>query len=94
MDPIASMSAQLFTLGTNLVEKSIAGLTPGELLGSPREGANPILWIFGHLTNSRCLIVNLLGGTIVQLGSYEFMFAVSLAAAAVALFFSRRVRVV
>ena len=53
-------SVQLFALGSYLVPKSVEGLSRDELLRAP-QGTNPMIWIWGHLTNARCGLAMMLG---------------------------------
>ncbi|MHC4607775.1 MAG: DinB family protein, partial [Planctomycetota bacterium] len=61
MDAIIAPGVSLFNVGNHLIEKSIAGLSRDQLLKTFGEAANPMLWVFGHVTHSRCLLLQLLG---------------------------------
>ena len=51
----------LFTVGTGLFVKALNGLRRDELLTRPGPRSNPLLWIAGHLAQSRCRLLRLLG---------------------------------
>ncbi|MHC9542585.1 MAG: DinB family protein [Vulcanimicrobiota bacterium] len=53
--------AQYFTLSENFFRKSLKDMSNTELLESPSEHSNCMLWIAGHVTYSRSRILNLLG---------------------------------
>ncbi|MDQ7827049.1 MAG: DinB family protein [Candidatus Eremiobacteraeota bacterium] len=61
MDSRLQPVAQIFTLSEGLYRKSLNGLTRDELLRSPGESSNSMLWIAGHLAHTRYLLLNLLG---------------------------------
>ncbi len=61
MDAIIAPSAQLYAVSNYLLPKSLEGLSREELYRQAGGGANPVIWIVGHVTHSRCSLLNLLG---------------------------------
>jgi uncharacterized damage-inducible protein DinB len=51
----------IFKLNNGLVSRGLEGLSDDDVWRTPPAGGNPIGWILGHLTESRLLILNLLG---------------------------------
>ncbi len=60
-DPKIELTSQLFAVSEQLVAMAVSGLTREEALRSPDGGPNPIIWTFGHITNTRCGILAMLG---------------------------------
>lgn len=56
---IAPATAQM-RISSNLVRRSIDGLTRDELVRVPEAG-NSAIWLWAHLTNSRCGLARMLG---------------------------------
>lgn len=61
MDPVIAPSVALFGFNDRLFEKAVAGLSPEQLVRSASEGSNPILWIAGHVANTRFGLCAMLG---------------------------------
>ncbi len=61
MDPVIAPSVALFAFNARLFEKALLGLSSEQLLSSPSESSNPILWIAGHLANTRFGLSAMLG---------------------------------
>ena len=62
--PVANEAVQTaftFQKCAEILNKSIAGLTPEEWLRQPGERANHLLWIVGHVIWTRSIILKLLG---------------------------------
>ena len=62
MDESIRPLAQLFEVSTNLFVKALRGIGRAELLTRPADRSNPLLWVAGHLTQSRERVTNLVGG--------------------------------
>ena len=58
--PRIALAAQLFGVGDRLIRESLKDLTRDELFQRPGQGSH-MFWIFGHLTNSRCGLLTMLG---------------------------------
>ena len=61
VDPKIELTSQLFAVSEQLVAMATDGLTREEALRSPEGGPNPIIWTFGHITNTRHAILSMLG---------------------------------
>lgn len=61
MDPVIAPSVALFGINSRLFEKAVHGLSPEELVRSVSEASNPILWIAGHVANTRFGLCAMLG---------------------------------
>ena len=61
MDPIIAPSVAIFGLNQRLLEKAVDGLSTEQLLSGVSEASNPILWIAGHLANTRFGLCAMLG---------------------------------
>jgi len=61
MKQAVSSIANLFGFNSNLFQERIAELDQEQLSRRVSENANPIIWIAGHLTNSRIHVAELLG---------------------------------
>ena len=62
--PHPSIKPLAFILATNdnLAERSFQGVADGELWKRPTPQSNPMLWIFGHMVNTRAQLLKTLGG--------------------------------
>ena len=62
--PHPSIKPLAFILATNdnLAERSFQGVADGELWKRPTPQSNPMLWIFGHMVNTRAQLLETLGG--------------------------------
>ena len=61
MDPAIRGAVELFAIGDDLVPKAVEGLDRPQLLHRPGPESNPMLWLWGHLANTRCGLLALLG---------------------------------
>jgi len=61
MDPIIAPSAQLLHISDQLFHKGLTDLDRESLLKRCGSESNPIIWIAGHLTLSRCGLARLIG---------------------------------
>ena len=61
MDPVIAPSVAIFAVNNQLFDKALDGLGPEQLLQSASEVSNPILWIAGHLANTRFGLAAMLG---------------------------------
>lgn len=61
MDPAIAPSVTLYAVNNRLFEEALKGLSHEQLLMSPSEAANPILWIAGHVANTRFGLSAMLG---------------------------------
>lgn len=61
MDPLITPAAQQFALTAALVEKNLAGFSDAEARQSPAGDSNSMLWLVGHLANTRCRLLEMLG---------------------------------
>ena len=61
--PHPSIKPLAFILATNdsLVERSFQGVPDGDLWKRPLPQSNPMLWIFGHMVNTRAQLAKSLG---------------------------------
>ena len=59
-----SIAPLAFILATNdsLAERSFQDVPEGDLWTRPTPHSNPMLWIFGHMVNTRVSLLKLLGG--------------------------------
>jgi hypothetical protein len=59
-----SIEPLAFILGINdaLVERSFQDVAEGDLWKRPTPQSNPMLWIFGHMVNTRAGLLRLVGG--------------------------------
>jgi hypothetical protein len=60
----ASVAPLAFILATNdaLVERAFQGVAAGDEWKRPTPQSNPMLWIFGHMVNTRAGLLRLVGG--------------------------------
>jgi len=61
MDPVIAPSVALFAFNGRLFDQALSGLSSEQVLSSPSESSNPILWIAGHLANTRFGLSAMLG---------------------------------
>jgi hypothetical protein len=61
LSPLVTPVLGIIKFDTGLFEKALAGLDRAALLRRAVEGANPMIWIAGHLANSRFSMATLLG---------------------------------
>lgn len=53
--------AMIFAVNDDLVSRALDGLTPQELWHAPTENNNAMLWIAGHVVETRATVLKLLG---------------------------------
>jgi uncharacterized damage-inducible protein DinB len=53
--------AMIFAVNDDLVSRALDGLTPQELWQAPTERNNAMLWIAGHVVQTRATVLKLLG---------------------------------
>ncbi len=63
MNPSLAPVAQSFELNSDLLNKAVAGIPPEQWLVRPGNKSNHLLWVAGHLVNSRASAIKLLGGS-------------------------------
>jgi uncharacterized damage-inducible protein DinB len=56
--------AMIFAVNDDLVARALDGLTPQELWQAPTERNNAMLWIAGHVVQTRATVLELLGETV------------------------------
>jgi hypothetical protein len=61
LDPSIQTVSEIIRLDTGLFEKALDGLTREMLLRRVVSGANPLIWIAGHLAGARFSMASLLG---------------------------------
>jgi uncharacterized damage-inducible protein DinB len=61
--PVAAPIATIFAINDGFVLPALEGLTPDELWTTPTDRNNAMLWIAGHLVQTRAMILQLLGET-------------------------------
>jgi DinB superfamily len=61
MDQAIAHVLGLMDIVDNLYAKALHGLDPAELTRAPAENANPMIWMAGHLAQSRVRLGRLLG---------------------------------
>jgi hypothetical protein len=62
MDPVVQALADQFRVVTNAYLKALDGVSREALLTRPGAQSNPMLWVAGHLVQSRARLINVLGG--------------------------------
>ena len=91
MEPAVQALADQFNVVTNAYLRALEGLDREALLRRPGPRSNPLLWVAGHLVQSRARLINILGGsrelpwpdlfrtgsTIVEPGAYPDAAAIS-----------------
>ena len=61
MDPGMETTIALYNLRSRHFSNALKGLGREELLRRPADTVNPMLWIAGHMTVSRCSLAHLMG---------------------------------
>ena len=61
MDPVIAPSVAIYEINNRLFEKAVQGLSAEQLMSSVSEASNPILWIAGHVANTRFGLCAMLG---------------------------------
>src|SRR5437773_2115174 len=59
---VAAPIAMIFTVNDSLVRRSLEGLTDKERWTAPTERNNPMLWVAGHVAQTRASMLQLMGG--------------------------------
>ena len=52
----------ILAINDSLAERSFQGVADGDVWKRPTPQSNPMLWIFGHMVNTRAGLLKLLGG--------------------------------
>jgi hypothetical protein len=63
MEPAVRALADQFNVVTNAYLRALDGLDREALLQRPSPRSNPMLWVAGHLVQSRARLINILGGS-------------------------------
>ena len=61
MHPSIVQSVQIQGAITGLFLRALEGVSEEQALMLPAEGANPLLWVAGHLVTTRCLLARTVG---------------------------------
>src|SRR5882672_3426293 len=61
MDPVIAPSVAIYAVNNRLFDRALDGLSPKQLLTTASEASNPLLWIAGHLANTRFGLSAMLG---------------------------------
>jgi uncharacterized damage-inducible protein DinB len=61
LSPRLEVAMQSFNLNSSFLKQGVAGLTDDDWLKRPREESNHLLWIVGHMTWSRSMVLARLG---------------------------------
>jgi DinB superfamily len=61
VDPVIAPSVAIYQVNSRLFENAIDGLSPEQLVKAASEASNPILWIAGHVANTRFGLSAMLG---------------------------------
>lgn len=64
MDSALAAVAPLFQANDQLFHRALDGVTPEDLLRTPQDGSNPLIWIAGHLMTSRVSLTRVAGDRI------------------------------
>src|SRR5205823_5297943 len=59
--PVVAPLALILRVNDSLVERTFAQVTDQELWQRPTDKSNPMLWIFGHIVNTRVHILAMFG---------------------------------
>jgi uncharacterized damage-inducible protein DinB len=59
--PVAAPIAMIFSFNEDLALRALEGLTPDEMWKTLTERSNPMLWIAGHLVQTRAMLLRVLG---------------------------------
>lgn len=57
----AAPIAMIFSFNDNFVLRALEGLTREELWRSPTDHNNPLLWVAGHVVQTRAMVLQMLG---------------------------------
>src|SRR5688572_32535410 len=60
--PSVAPLAFILALNDSLAERSFQGVADGDVWKRPTPQSNPMLWIFGHMVNTRAGLLKLVGG--------------------------------
>jgi hypothetical protein len=63
MEPAAQAFADQFNVVTNAFLRAIEGLDRAALLTRPGGRSSPMMWVAGHLVQSRVRLINVMGGS-------------------------------
>ena len=58
---MAAPVAMIFAINDDLVFRALEGLTHAELWHAPTDRNNPMLWVAGHVVQTRAVVLQLLG---------------------------------
>jgi uncharacterized damage-inducible protein DinB len=58
---VAAPVAMIFAINDDLVFRALEGLTHSELWHAPTDRNNPMLWVAGHVVQTRAVVLRLLG---------------------------------
>jgi uncharacterized damage-inducible protein DinB len=58
---VAAPIAMIFSINEDLALRALDGLSSEELWKTPTERSNPMLWIAGHLVQTRAMLLGVLG---------------------------------
>lgn len=61
MQPRIAQISEQFSISTNLVIRAVRGVDAESLMKRPGDRSNSLIWIAGHLTHTRGLMLGLLG---------------------------------
>jgi hypothetical protein len=61
VDPVIAPSVAVYGVNRRLFDQVFEGLSPEQLVKSPSDASNPILWIAGHVANTRFGLCAMLG---------------------------------
>ena len=61
---VAAPIAMIFSLNDDLMLRALDGLTHEQLWNAPTERSNPMIWIAGHVAQTRAMVLRLLGDPI------------------------------
>ena len=64
MDQTIAPSAQLYALTASRFDKALEGLTDADVRKRLTNNSNPMIWIAGHMTTTRCNLLGMLGGQV------------------------------
>ncbi len=59
--PAVAPLALIFRINDSLAARSFAGLADTDVWRQPTDQSNPLLWIFGHMVNTRAQLLKVLG---------------------------------
>ena len=61
LNPITAPIAMIFSVNDGLVLRALEGLTPEELWRAPTARNNAMLWVAGHVVQTRAIVLGQLG---------------------------------